>query len=141
MESKTQDEAAWQLGCSLSTLKRRLERGRELLRVRLSRRGVTLSAALCATLLTPLALPAALVATTSKVALLFLNDRARFRHTPPTRQRGPRWRVGLVCCRFAHGDLVARLRPRRSAISLQKHSTGITLLFVYILIGCRVAQP
>src|SRR5262249_4497929 len=39
-------EAAQQLGWSLATLKRRLERGRELLGVRLRRRGLTLSAAL-----------------------------------------------------------------------------------------------
>jgi RNA polymerase sigma factor (sigma-70 family) len=39
-EGATQDEAARQLGCSLSTLKRRLERSRELLAERLSRRGL-----------------------------------------------------------------------------------------------------
>ena len=37
-EGVTQDEAARRLGCSLKTLKRRLERGRELLRQRLCRR-------------------------------------------------------------------------------------------------------
>jgi RNA polymerase sigma factor (sigma-70 family) len=52
LEGQTQDEAARQLGWSLRTLKRRLERGRELLRLRLKRRGLTLSAALLATGLT-----------------------------------------------------------------------------------------
>jgi RNA polymerase sigma factor (sigma-70 family) len=42
----TRERAARQLGWSLSTLKRRLERGRRRLQTRLARRGVTLSAAL-----------------------------------------------------------------------------------------------
>jgi RNA polymerase sigma factor (sigma-70 family) len=46
LEGRTRDEAAEQLGCALGTLKHRLERGRGLLRQRLTRRGVTLSAAL-----------------------------------------------------------------------------------------------
>jgi RNA polymerase sigma factor (sigma-70 family) len=51
LESATRDEAAQQLGWSVATLKRRLERGRELLRHRLVRRGLTLSSALLATTL------------------------------------------------------------------------------------------
>jgi RNA polymerase sigma factor (sigma-70 family) len=46
LEGQTQDEAARQLGWSLRTLKRRLEQARELLRLRLQRRGLALSAAL-----------------------------------------------------------------------------------------------
>jgi hypothetical protein len=34
---------------------------------------------------------------------LRLNGRARFCSTNPTRQRGPRWRVGLVCNGIALG--------------------------------------
>ena len=49
LEGQTRDQAARQLGWSLRTLHRRLERGRELLRVRLTRRGLTLSAGLLAT--------------------------------------------------------------------------------------------
>ncbi|HEV3118253.1 MAG TPA: sigma-70 family RNA polymerase sigma factor, partial [Gemmataceae bacterium] len=48
LEGRTRDQAARQLAWSLRTLDRRLERGRELLRRRLTRRGVTLSAALWA---------------------------------------------------------------------------------------------
>ncbi|HZY90969.1 MAG TPA: sigma-70 family RNA polymerase sigma factor, partial [Gemmataceae bacterium] len=48
LEGQTRDEAARCLGWSLRTLERRLGRGRELLRGRLARRGVTLSAALLA---------------------------------------------------------------------------------------------
>jgi RNA polymerase sigma factor (sigma-70 family) len=40
LESKTQDQAAAQLGLAKSTLKERLERGKELLRARLVRRGL-----------------------------------------------------------------------------------------------------
>ena len=46
LEEHTQDEAARELGWSLSTLRRRLDRGKELLRARLARRGVALAAGL-----------------------------------------------------------------------------------------------
>jgi RNA polymerase sigma factor (sigma-70 family) len=49
LQGRTRDEAAGQLGWSLGTLKRRLEQGREVLRGRLARRGLTLPAALLAT--------------------------------------------------------------------------------------------
>jgi RNA polymerase sigma factor (sigma-70 family) len=48
VEGRTRDQAARQLGCSVRTLQRLLERGRALLQGRLGRRGVTLSAALLA---------------------------------------------------------------------------------------------
>ena len=74
LEGKTRDEAAAVLGWGLATLRGRLERGRERLRARLNRRGLTLSAALFAHALTEssasAALPAALVALTVKAALL-----------------------------------------------------------------------
>jgi RNA polymerase sigma factor (sigma-70 family) len=52
-EGLTQDEAARQLGCSLSTLKRSLDSGRERLRKLLARRGLTLTSALLAAMLAP----------------------------------------------------------------------------------------
>jgi RNA polymerase sigma factor (sigma-70 family) len=73
LEGKSGDEAAQCLGCSPSTLKRRLRYARELLESRLSRRGFALSAALAALLLynTAMAkLPPALVASTVQAALL-----------------------------------------------------------------------
>src|SRR5258707_10623489 len=62
LEGRTQDEAARQLGWSLSTLRRRLEHGRDLLRVRMTRRGATLGAGLVAGLVVPSTACAALTA-------------------------------------------------------------------------------
>jgi RNA polymerase sigma factor (sigma-70 family) len=53
LEGMARDEAAQQLGWSFGTLKGRLERGRELLRRRLSQRGLALSAALAGLALAP----------------------------------------------------------------------------------------
>jgi RNA polymerase sigma factor (sigma-70 family) len=72
LESRTRDEAARQLGLSLRTLERRLEQGRKLLRSRLLRRGVTLSAALFAAALdqsATAAVPALLAVTTVRAAM------------------------------------------------------------------------
>ncbi len=44
LQGRTRDEAAKALGWSLATLKRRLERGRKVLRARLTRRGLALTA-------------------------------------------------------------------------------------------------
>ena len=52
LEGKTRDEAAEELGWSLTTFRGRLDTARERLRKRLTRRGLTLPAALLATLLT-----------------------------------------------------------------------------------------
>jgi RNA polymerase sigma factor (sigma-70 family) len=65
LEGRTQGEAARQLGCSLRTLKRRLEEGRTRLGQQLVRQGLTLPAAAVAALLAPpadAALPPALTA-------------------------------------------------------------------------------
>jgi RNA polymerase sigma factor (sigma-70 family) len=51
LEGATRDEAAQRLGCPLSTLKKRLERGRARLHDALARRGLSLSAALLGTVL------------------------------------------------------------------------------------------
>ena len=72
LDGMTRDEAAAELGWSPTTLRGRLERGRELLRGGLTRRGITLSGALLASLLTQNAqatLPAVLSANTVKAAL------------------------------------------------------------------------
>jgi RNA polymerase sigma factor (sigma-70 family) len=65
LEERTQDEAARQLGCSEPALRGRLYRGRQLLRERLTRRGLTLGAGLLPALvsadLAAAAVPAALL--------------------------------------------------------------------------------
>lgn len=70
---RTRDEAARQLGWSLRTLERRLQRGRSLLHARLTRRGLGLSALLLGMLVTPpaSALPADLLGPTVRAALAF----------------------------------------------------------------------
>ena len=72
LEGKTRAEAARQLSCSLGTLKLRLSQGREILRQRLTRRGLTLSAVLAAVGFSQnvtAAVPAALLITTAKAAV------------------------------------------------------------------------
>jgi RNA polymerase sigma factor (sigma-70 family) len=74
LEGLTRDEAARRLGCPLGTLKSRLERGRELLRRRLARRGLALSSGLATLLLTATPAPATLPdlqAAAIKAALIF----------------------------------------------------------------------
>ena len=78
LEGQTQDEAARQLGWPRGTLKRRLERGRERLRLRLSRRGVSLGAGLFAAALTAStargALPVLLRMATVRASMRFQLD-------------------------------------------------------------------
>jgi RNA polymerase sigma factor (sigma-70 family) len=71
LQGKTQCEAAQQLGCSQGVLHGRLDRGREQLRRRLQRRGITLSAALlAAAVLRNAPVSAALILATQKAAIL-----------------------------------------------------------------------
>ena len=72
LEGKTQDEAAKDLGCTKGVLKGRLERARTLLRKRLLRRGLTLSAGALTAVLCPsaTAVPPTLVTATVKAAML-----------------------------------------------------------------------
>jgi RNA polymerase sigma factor (sigma-70 family) len=80
LQGKTQDEAARELGWSTSTLRGRLNRGRRLLRLRLTRRGLTLSTALAATLVSSesglASLPSSLPATVVKAAVLSARGQA-----------------------------------------------------------------
>jgi WD40 repeat protein len=75
LEGQTQEEAARQVGVARSTLQDRLERGRELLRGRLERRGVLFSTGLLATALSQgaasAALSPALIDATVEAALAF----------------------------------------------------------------------
>ena len=79
-EGRTHAEAALELGCPKGTLSVRLQRARELLRGRLTRRGLALSAASLAVLtagrIASAAVPAALIHGTLKAALLFAAGKA-----------------------------------------------------------------
>ena len=72
LEGKTRDEAAHQSGWSLATLARRLERGREILRARLDRRGLGLPMTLFSVILAggtaSASVPPSLVASTVAAA-------------------------------------------------------------------------
>jgi RNA polymerase sigma factor (sigma-70 family) len=65
----TQDEAARRLGWSLGTLRRRLNQGRDLLRVRLTARGATLGAGLLATVLATRGARAAVPVVLSRITI------------------------------------------------------------------------
>lgn len=71
VEGLARDEAALRLGWSVGTLRGRLERGRELLRKRLTSRGLTVPAVL-AFALTADAMPPTLVSATTRAALAAL---------------------------------------------------------------------
>ncbi len=77
LEGLTQDEASQRLGWPRGTLKRRLEAGRERLRLRLTQRGVTLGAGLFAIALTESATKGAVTAilrsATVRAAMQFVN--------------------------------------------------------------------
>jgi RNA polymerase sigma factor (sigma-70 family) len=79
LEGQGRDQAAAQLGCSRRTLQRRLDEGLSKLRERVSRRGVTVSAALVAGAITQPAVAAQLsllAAKTVKAAALFATVQA-----------------------------------------------------------------
>ncbi len=80
LEGKTQEEAARLLGWPTGTVATRLNRARDQLRDRLTRRGLTLTggtlAAAFAENLAPAAVPASLAETTIKAAILFAAGRS-----------------------------------------------------------------
>jgi RNA polymerase sigma factor (sigma-70 family) len=80
LEGRTQDEAARELGWPRATVRNRLKRGREILRSRLARRGVTGSAVLAVSALTPglcsAVVPPTLVVATVNASLAMATGKA-----------------------------------------------------------------
>jgi RNA polymerase sigma factor (sigma-70 family) len=76
LDGQTRDEAARRLGCSVSTLQRRVEEGKERLRLRLERRGLALGGALLVAGLGRAAVPAALASRATRTALLAASGKA-----------------------------------------------------------------
>ena len=80
LEGKSNAEAARELGCALGTIASRLARARQRLRIRLTRRGLSLPGGVVATVLAwqgeSTAVPFAIVHRTSRAATLFARDPA-----------------------------------------------------------------
>lgn len=80
LEGKTQEEAARQLGCPLGTVRSRLARGRDRLKVLLERQGVRLTATALAAALAEsnasAAVPGALVSATARAAVKYATGTA-----------------------------------------------------------------
>ncbi|MCY3020840.1 MAG: sigma-70 family RNA polymerase sigma factor [Planctomycetota bacterium] len=80
LEQRSVEETAALVQCSADAAKQRLSRGREMLRDRLTRRGVLLPSGIIATLLathaSAAALPGAFAGTTAKAAVLFISGGA-----------------------------------------------------------------
>ena len=76
LQGQTQEDAARDLGCSLSTLRRRLEQGRELLRNRLTGRGAVPGLAALTVGTGAADVSATLVETTVRVTSAFVNGNA-----------------------------------------------------------------
>ena len=80
LQGRTQDEAVRELGWTIWVLRGRLQRGREKLRARLLRRGITASAALGAVTLAPslcsAAVPSSLVVSTLNASLAVATSKA-----------------------------------------------------------------
>jgi RNA polymerase sigma factor (sigma-70 family) len=118
-EGLTQDEAAKRLGWTARAVKDRLERGRNRLDARLTRRGLTLSAALAGSMLASGAsaapVPAALAAATLRTAILF--------------------RLGEPVARAASANALLLAKGALKAIFLTKLGTVAGSLLVVAAIG------
>ena len=113
LEGLTQDEASRRLGWPRGTLKRRLEAGRERLRLRLTRRGVTLGAGLVAVALSESTAKGALSITlrnaTTRAAMQFVSqETAALAATP----------AALLAKGFLQTMLTTKLKPGAMTILL-----------------------
>ncbi len=133
LQGRTRDEAARALGCSLAMLKRRLERGRNLLRDRLARRGITLPAAGFGVLATDLTGTAA-VDSTTRAAVAFVSHGTASPAVAAlvSAARGFQLKVrvlvavvvGLVACGWALAALIA---PANAEVEMPNDPPAVAL--------------
>jgi RNA polymerase sigma factor (sigma-70 family) len=120
LSGKTRDEAAEELGWSVGAVKGCLERGRQMLRALLERRGLTLSVALLGILLTHEeaagAASAALIAATTGSGLAFASGTA----------------VGIVPAHVLH---LAESGLCSGALSYLKLTLALSLLLSFVTLG------
>src|SRR5262249_51205670 len=118
LQSKTNEEAAQELGCPVGTVKGRLTRARDMLRARLQRRGLVLAAALFVSegprALATAPLPAALSERTVAAALSFA--------APHTAAAGA---VPPAVARLAEGVLKAMFVTRLKIAALIVLTAGL----------------
>jgi RNA polymerase sigma factor (sigma-70 family) len=129
LEGRTQDEAAQQLGWSLSTLRRRLEEGRELLRSRMTRRGATLGAGLFAGILAPSAARSALTAELRQSTLAAASGGARGAA------------VSQMVLALANGGMRMRLLTKVSLWLALAATVGVVLAGVFSEAGPATQPP
>src|SRR5262245_24693894 len=128
LEGKTNEDAARQLGLPPGTLKSRLARARRILRERLARRGVTLSAGALAAALAgraPAAVPSALVRATAQAARLWSAGKA----------------AGLASVALAEGVLKTMFTTKLKTATVLLLGIGALLLAAAALGPRAAAQP
>jgi polysaccharide biosynthesis/export protein len=105
IQGRTQEDAAKEMRLSLSTLRRRLEHARELLRVRLARRGVGLPIGLSGLMSLTVVMPSGLAETTSRaVAAFILGERGT---VPATLAQGVLTMMAQVKLKLVTGAVLA----------------------------------
>jgi len=118
LQSKTNEEAALELGCPVGTLKGRLNRARDLLRTRLARRGLALAAALFVSegprALATATVPASLTDRTVQAALIFATP-----HTAAAAASSP------AAARLAEGVLKAMFATKLKIAALVVLTAGL----------------
>jgi RNA polymerase sigma factor (sigma-70 family) len=133
LQGKTHESAARELGCPSGSMSHRLARGRELLRQRLSRRGLTLTAGLVGTALAERAgattMPARLLQSTLRTALFGAAGRVT-------------WGSGVSTAAAALANCVwramvfAKLKLAAAVLAVGLLSTGVGM-FVHFLPGAE----
>jgi RNA polymerase sigma factor (sigma-70 family) len=126
LEGKARDEVAQELGWSVGSVKGRLERGRELLRTRLARRGLALSTALFVLTgtLASAAVPPSLAAATAGAA-------AKFAAGQPLAGLVSPQTIALTDA-YLHGTLLAKVKMAALAAVLLLGTFGSSLGAIYL---------